>query len=113
MLCAWEPDLARRLAIQKRRLALLEPLDQLNEKAYNQIVRQGLFDRGTITAEMLEIKNTMHAGEPAAKRSKRLAALVQATVTAYREFLKRFEAKDGGGLPDKVEPEVEVRLPCF
>ena len=40
MLCAWEPDLARRFAINKRRLALLAPLSELNEKAYAQIVRQ-------------------------------------------------------------------------
>lgn len=110
MLCAWESDLPRRLAIQKRRLKLLEPLDELNEKAYTQIVRQGLFDRGSISAEILEIKQTMHAHEPPPRRAKRLAPLVQAVVAAYRDFIKRFERKDeeGGGLPDRVEEEAEV-----
>ncbi|KAL1519830.1 hypothetical protein AB1Y20_023336 [Prymnesium parvum] len=107
VLCAWETDLARRLAIQKRRLALLEPLDELNEKAYTQIVRQGLFDRGTINAEMLEIKHTMHVNDPPLKRNKKLAPLVEATVQAYTAFIQRFENKDGGGLPTRVETEAE------
>ena len=40
-LATWETDLARRHAMHKRRMQLLQPpLAELNEKAYAQIVRQ-------------------------------------------------------------------------
>jgi hypothetical protein len=93
-LITWEQDPARRHAMHKRRLALLQPpLSELNPSAYRQLVRQGLFDVGSITAEMLEVKSAMHANEPAAAKARKLAQPVQLCVESYAEFLEAFDGK--------------------
>ena len=90
--------------MHKRRIALLQPpLSQLNEKAYTQLVRQGLFDISAIAAECLELKCRILKPAPAgpAKFTK-LQKEVRSTVEACREFLSRFESEGGSAPPDKV-----------
>jgi hypothetical protein len=105
-LAMWETDPARRHAMHKRRLNLLQPpLGELNEKAYTQLVRQGLFDVSTIACEMLEIKSAMHASEPLPRKLLKLEPAVKVAVDACTEFISRFDAPNGP--PERVEEEQE------
>jgi tetratricopeptide (TPR) repeat protein len=108
-LAHWESDLNRRHAMHKRRIQLLQPpLEQLNERAYTQLVRQGLFDLATISAEMLEIRVSLvnTSTEPVAQRLRKLQKEITETAEACRKFLSRFDAKDGTP-PAKVDEEQE------
>ena len=108
-LAMWETDHGRRLAMHKRRLGLLQPpLGELNEKAYAQLVRQGLFDCSTIACEMCEIKHQMVTAEalPPPRRWKKLEPSVAAAVEACGQFLSRFNGADGAP-PSRVEEEQE------
>jgi len=108
-LALWEPDLARRHAMHKRRMGLMQPpLEELNEKAYTQLVRQGLFDLSTIAAEMLEIKCAiLSASEEAApKKLRKLGKEVEAVAQACTAFLSRFDDEKGAP-PAKVDEEQE------
>lgn len=104
-LALWETDPARKHAMHKRRVELLRgPVGELNEKAYCQLVRQGLFDMSSIACEMLEVKAAQHANDPPARKNKKLEAPVAYAVEACNEFLKRF---DEPKRPDRVEEEQE------
>ena len=104
-LSMWETDLARKHAMHKRRLGLLQPpLAELNEKAYCQLVRQGLFDVSTIACEMLEIKQTLHKNDPPPRRHAKLEPSVKLCAETCGEFISRFEAN---GPPSRVEEEQE------
>ena len=108
-LAHWESDLNRRHAMHKRRIQLLQPpLEQLNERAYTQLVRQGLFDLATISAEMLEIRVSLvnTSTEPVAHRLRKLQKEITETAEACHKFLSRFDAKDGTP-PAKVDEEQE------
>ena len=105
-LAMWEPDLARKHAMHKRRFALIEPaVMQLSEKAYTQLVRQGLFDCSTICSEMLELKCAMHEGEPAPRKLKKIEPAVQAAIDACNAFISRFETD--GEMPQRVDESQE------
>ena len=97
-LAMWEGDMKRRHAMHKRRLELLQgPISELSEKAYAQLVRQGLFDCSTIASEMLEIKNAMvPQNAPTAMRQKKIEKDVQLAVDACTAFLSRFDTGEGG-----------------
>ena len=108
-LAKWEPDFSRRHAMHKRRIALLQPpLLELNEKAYTQLVRQGLFDISTIAAEMLEIKCAIVTASEEAppKKLRKLEKEVEAVAEACEAFLSRFY-DDKGEPPAKVDEEQE------
>ena len=63
------------------RLALLQPnVKALAERAYAQLVRQGLFDCATISCEMLELRGQIVEGEPPPRKVKKLEPAVQLAV---------------------------------
>ena len=117
-LTRWEPSLARQHAMHKRRIELLRPpIALLSEKAYTQLVRQGLFDASVMAAEALEVKCAMLPKDcPKDVKATKLGADVALCVETCNEFLQRFETTAGGGdgdgeggavAPEKVEDEQE------
>lgn len=107
-LSAWEEDGARRMAMLKRRQALLLPaVEQLNAKVYQQIVRQTRFDLGTIASDMVELKAMIISSDPneirrAKKTQTQLAPLVDGVAHAYAAFFTTF-LDANGVMPTKVD----------
>jgi len=103
-LLAFETDPARRIAMHKRRIELLQPpLVELNENAYVQIYRQALYDVASIRSDILELKMSQLQNEPEPRRGKKLAPFLADTIAAHGAFLSRFEVE--GKPPTKVDEE--------
>lgn len=81
-LLPFEEARGRRVAMQRRRLALLSPMlgDTLNERAFTDLLQELYFECGEINADVFELKQSKEAGEKA------MAYEIKA-VQCYQQFL--------------------------
>jgi len=81
-LLPFEDARGRRVAMQRRRLALLTPLlgDTLNERAFSDLLQELYFECAEINADAFELKQSKDAGDKA-------MAYVLKAVQCYQQFL--------------------------
>ncbi|EGZ23239.1 hypothetical protein PHYSODRAFT_556088 [Phytophthora sojae] len=81
-LLPFEDARGRKVAMQRRRLALLTPVlgDTLNERAFSDLLQELYFECAEINADVLELKRSKEAGEKA------MAYAIKA-IQCYQQFL--------------------------
>ncbi|GMF31865.1 unnamed protein product [Phytophthora fragariaefolia] len=103
-LLPFEDARGRRVAMQRRRLALLTPLlgDTLNERAFCDLLQELYFECAEINADIFELKRTKEAGEKATTYAIK-------AIQCYQQFLLLYYPSsevDGSSKEDPVRLSV-------
>lgn len=96
-LAHFEPDLARKIAMHKRRLALLEPLLQMNPNAYHQLYKGVLYEVAETQAELSDLL-TQSGAAP-----KKINQHIVASLSHWHVFVKSFEHQ--GHMPEHLDED--------
>ncbi|KAG7389508.1 hypothetical protein PHYBOEH_007423 [Phytophthora boehmeriae] len=98
-LLAFEDARGRRVAMQRRRLALLSPMlgDTLNERAFGDLLQELYFECAEVNADIFELKKSKEAGEKA------LAYELKA-IHCYQQFLLLYYPPLDATAADRNDP---------
>jgi tetratricopeptide (TPR) repeat protein len=96
-LAHFEPDLARKIAMHKRRLALLEPLLQMNPNAYHQLYKGVLYEVAETQGELSDLL-TQSGAAP-----KKINQHIVASLSHWHVFVKSFEHQ--GHMPEHLDED--------